>query len=55
MIRTRDPQIASLPFNQLSYVESYKNSTNNTYKLKVIFIVYFERKYVKQWRCPIPP
>ena len=23
MIRTRDPQIASLPFNQLSYIESY--------------------------------
>ena len=25
MIRTRDPQIASLPFNQLSYAESYQN------------------------------
>ena len=24
MIQTRDPQIASLPFNQLSYAESYK-------------------------------
>ena len=24
MIRTRDPQIASLPFNQLSYAESYQ-------------------------------
>ena len=24
MIRTRDPKIASLPFNQLSYVESYQ-------------------------------
>ena len=31
MIRMRDPQIASLPFNQLSY-EDIKNSTNNTCK-----------------------
>ena len=24
MIRKRDPQIASLPFNQMSYAESYQ-------------------------------
>ena len=30
MIRTRDPQIVNLPFNQLSYAKSYRR-TNNTY------------------------
>ena len=28
---------------------------NKNYQWKVIFIVYFERKYATQLRCPIPP
>ena len=47
MIRTRDPQIASLPFNQLSYAESYQKSYKQYLLIKSNFHCLF-RKEVRQ-------
>ena len=43
MIRTRDPQIASIPFSQLSYAESYKiNSLRRNGKPPLFDVLPFE-------------
>ena len=47
MIRTRDPQITSLPFNQLSYVESYQLWYKYNLSIKSNFHCLF-RKEVRQ-------